>query len=154
MKRQPNETSEEAREVRFWTHEEARKAVPYIRSVLQSVREHGLEMQAQHGRVDKLASQPGRLGRSTLIAQNEALRRREEARGRYLDAIDELEAIDVFCLEPISGEAVIPFINGDQPAWFIFDLFADQPLTQWRYHSDSVDTYRPMTEMLDKISVA
>lgn len=154
MKRHPDETREEAREVRFWTHEEARKAVPYIRSVLSSVREHGLEMQAQDGRARQLASQPGRPDRRSLIVQGETARRRDEARGQYLDAIDELEEIDVFCLDPIHGEAVIPFLHGEQPAWFIFDLFADEPLTQWRYHSDSVETYRPMQEMTEKISIA
>jgi hypothetical protein len=151
MKQHPDET-EEAREVRFWTHDEARKAVPYLRSVLHSVREHYLEMEAQQGRARKLAGQAGRPDRSTLIAHGEMLRRADEAHSRFLDAVDELEEIDVFCCDPVRGEAIIPFLHGDQPAWFIFDLFAHEPLTDWRYHSDSVEIYRPLQEMLSSVA--
>jgi hypothetical protein len=153
MKRRPERSKkEDTREVRFWTNEEARKASPYIRSVLASLREHWLEMQVQDGRARKLAAKPGRPDRSSIIVQSEAARRCEEARNKFLDAVDELEEIDVFCLDPVHGEAVIPFLNGEQPAWFVFDLFAAEPITQWRYHSDPADTYRPLHELWDKIS--
>jgi hypothetical protein len=150
MKRQPKEKRDT--EVRFWTRDEARKAVPYIRSVLRTLREHWLEMQAQDRDARRLADRPGRLDRAALIAHAEAVRRRDEARGRFLDSIDELEDIDVYCAEPTRGEAVIPTLNADQPAWLIFDLFADEPLTHWRYHSDPIETYRPMQELWDQVS--
>ena len=37
-----------------------------------------------------------------------------------------------------------PFIQGDQPAWYVFDLFDNQPIRSWRYQSDPDQTRRAL----------
>ena len=58
-----------------------------------------------------------------------------------------LQAIDVYCLDPIQGLALIPFVHDKQLAWFVYDLFDAEPLRFWRYHEDSFETRRPLAEL-------
>jgi hypothetical protein len=134
--------------VRVWGFDQARQAVPYITSIMTSLREHRLEAQQQHLRSQHLARLPGRPSRAHLIAEAEAARRAREARARYQEAEEELNALDVFCLDAIRGEAVVPFVHDRQLAWFLFDLFDAHPFQHWRYHSDPEDTRRPIAEAL------
>jgi hypothetical protein len=55
------------------------------------------------------------------------------AEGHFNEALRELEALDVYCLDPAKGLALIPFRQGDDLAWFVFDLFAPQGLDGWRF---------------------
>ena len=71
-----------------------------------------------------------------------------EARDRYREAEEELHRLDVYCLDPIRGEGVIPFAHAEQLAWFLFDLFDSPPIRFWRYHSDPLDVRRPIEEAL------
>ena len=148
MKR-PNQTNKKRRRriLKLWTHAQAQSALPYIASVVRSIREDRMEAQQHHLTFQRLARRPGRPDRSALIAQEEARRDAERADEHFQKAVRELHAIDVYCLDPIQGQALIPFAYGNQLAWFVFDLFDAEPLRFWRYHGDSYETRRPLAEM-------
>ena len=148
MKSNRNRSKEPKETVRFWTYDEVRKASPYIASVLRSIREHQLEGQAHGRRAHRLAARPGRPSRTEIIAQAEEVRRAAEARDRLGEAVDELHSLDVFCTDPVRGEAIIPFVHEEKPAWFAFDLFAEETPLSWRYHDDPEETHRPIAEAL------
>jgi hypothetical protein len=133
--------------VRPWTYEQAISALPYVRSLVRAAREHRLHAQGHDLRAERLASRPGRPDRNALIAREDA---REEARKenvRFEEALEELVAIDVYCVDPLGGVAFIPFVREDQLAWFVFDLFGRDALSGWRYHDDPVETRRPISEV-------
>jgi hypothetical protein len=147
VKRQPKGAKERAQTIQVWSYEQARAAVPYISSILRSLREHALEALRHYHRVKRLANRPGRPDRATIIAQHEAEAEARRADERFRDALDELQEMDIYTLDPIQGQALVPFVHNDQLAWFIFDLFDAQPLSFWRFQSDPEDTRRPVTSM-------
>ena len=151
MKR-PNQTNKKRRRriLKLWTHAQAQTALPYIASVVRSIREHRLEAQQYHLTAERLARQPGRPGRTAIIAQEEAVRDAERADERFQKAVRELHIIDVYCLDPMQGLALIPFVYENQLAWFVYDLFDAEPLQFWRYHADSFETRRPLAELDSK----
>lgn len=130
-----------------WTYDQAVKAVPYLTSVMQTVREYRIESQRHDREARRLAALPGRPDRSAIIAHQDALREAGLADRRFSEAVDELEAMGVYCLEPLRGEALIPFAHGDQLAWFVFDMFDSEPLRHWRYHTDPLETRRPIGQI-------
>jgi hypothetical protein len=148
MKRNRNGSRPQRTEIRVWTLEQARRAQPYITSVLTSLREHWLELKDRDRKAKHLANQPGRPDRTRLLAHAEAMRAAQAARDRWQDAEEELHALDVYCINPIRGEAVIPFAHDNQLAWYLFDLFEADPLRFWRYHTDPLDMRRPIEEQL------
>jgi len=127
-----------------WTYEQARKASPYLASILRSVREHRIDAQRHEVAAKRLADAPGRPDRKSLIAHTEATRESERAQDRVAEAIGELDDLGIECLDPVQGIALVPFANEDQLAWFIYDLFDEEPLRYWRYHKDPLDTRRPI----------
>ena len=133
--------------LQIWSLAQARAVVPYLTSVMTSLREHVLEAQAQHHRAGKLADRPGRADRSTLLALEEAKRDAQRAEDRFHEALNELQSLDIYCLDPAGGLALIPFVHDKQLAWFVFDLFDGKPLRSWRYHSDPMETRRPLAEV-------
>jgi hypothetical protein len=80
------------------------------------------------------------------VARADADQAAREARQRFREALEELEALDTFCLDPLSGQALIPFVQEEQLAWYLFDLFDSKPLRYWRYHTDPEETRRPVSE--------
>jgi len=135
--------------VRVWELEQARKAVPYISAILQSLRQHHLEALGCDREARRLAAKPGRPDRSALVAHSEVTRQAQEAGQRVDQDLEELAALDVYSLDPLRGEAVIPFLHGKKLAWFVFDLFDEEDhLRTWRYHDDPLDTRRPLAEAL------
>lgn len=148
MKRHSRGAKKRSRTLQLWTHAQAQAALPYLASVLRSVREHALESQAHRLALNRLANRPGRPDRQTLLAQMESDRLVREADERFGEALDELQVLDVYCTDPIRGEAVIPFLHRDQLAWYLYDLFDDRPLRFWRYDSDPADVRRPLAEVL------
>ncbi len=58
MKRRRNKEKRAMRALRLWTFDEASRAVPYLRSVLGSLREHWLEAQHQRRAGELLARGP------------------------------------------------------------------------------------------------
>jgi hypothetical protein len=136
----------DARLLKLWTHPQAEKALPYVASIVRSLRETRLEALRHHFLGNRLASKPGRPSRKTLIAHEDAIRDADKAEGEFQTALEELQAIDVYCLDPIRGQALIPFAEGDQLAWFVYDLFDQEPLRFWRLHTDPFEERRPISE--------
>jgi hypothetical protein len=145
MKRRRNKEKRAMRALRLWTYEEAARAVPYLRSVVSSLREHWLEAQRQRRAGELLASRPGRPDRQRLVTGADLNRRQESAETRFNDALEELMAIDVYLLDPVKGVALIPFRKDDDLAWYVFDQFSTRGLSGWRFHNDPIEECRPLT---------
>jgi hypothetical protein len=146
----PKKSRKERRTVRPWTYARAQAALPYLRCVMRSLRDHCLEAQGLDLRAKRLADRPGRPDRAGLIARDEAARATEAAQGRFDETLSELGRIDIYCIDPINGVSFIPFIRDDQLAWFVFDLFSDTMLDAWRFHEDPLETRRPIAEVADQ----
>src|SRR5207247_1248830 len=117
--------------LQVWTFPQAQAAVPYLSAVVRSLREHGLEALAWQRTCQRLAGKPGRPNRAAIIALKEAERDAELAQDRFREAAEELHALDTFSLDPLQGQALVPFVHDEQLAWYIFDLFDSQPFRFW-----------------------
>ena len=144
MRKQCNQNPEQTAALRLWTYEAALSAVPYLRAVVRSLREHWLHVQSARRQIERLDSRPGRLDRQTLIRRALAVQELDHADAQLEETFDELTAIDVYCLDPAQGLALIPFGKGDELAWYVFDLFAPQGLEAWRFHRDPLEMRRPL----------
>src|SRR5437867_639200 len=111
MNGHPKKAKKERRLIRPWTYARAQAALPYVRSVMLSLRDYRLEAQSQHLRAERLAKLPGRPDRATLIAREEALKAAAKEGERYDDAVNELGRLDVYCIDALAGVAFIPFIH-------------------------------------------
>ncbi len=145
MKPNPKKARQREQTLQVWTLTQAKAASAYIASIVRSLREHTLEALTLRRNIDRLDQLPGRPSRRTLIAIQEATREMHQAEDRYQEAAEELEILDVFCIDPLRGQAVVPFVHDDQLAWYLFDLFDSQPLRFWRYQTDPEETRRPVT---------
>jgi hypothetical protein len=139
-----------AQTIQVWTIEQARDAVPYLASVLRSVREYRLEAIRWHRTLDRLNAVPGKPDRKAILAMEDAQREATLANDRFQDTVQELLALDVYLLDPIQGLALVPFVQDEQLAWLIFDLFDRDPIQFWRYHTDKLATRRPLAEVREK----
>src|SRR5262249_45427419 len=135
------------------TYAEAVKALPYLRALLRSLREHWLHLQRVRLRLRRLEARRGRPDRQALILRAEAAREAELAEACFHEALRELEALDVSCLDPARGLALISFRQGDEQAWFALDLFAPPGLPALRIHADSLATPRPLPGTLHPVLV-
>jgi hypothetical protein len=131
----------------LWTLGEARAAAPYIASVARSIREHALEARGQRRLLKTLAEKPGRPDRAALIAWEDTNRQVARAEDQLREAIEELDALDICCLEPIGGQVLVPFVQDEQLAWYIFDLFDPHYFRAWRYQSDPEETRRKLAAL-------
>jgi hypothetical protein len=147
MKRNRKEAKKRSRTIRAWTQEQALAALPYLGSVMRSLREHRLEWQRLHNEGERLAKLPGRPGRDALIAHEEAVREARLAEDRFEETLEELHSLDVYCLDPVRGLAFIPFVHEDQLAWFLYELFDGETLRFWRLQTDPLETRRPIAEI-------
>ena len=130
--------------LRLWNHTRALAALPYVRSILRSLREHRLEVQQQRHNAHRLADRPGRPDRAALVAHQDALQESQRADLRYEEALKELQNLGITCLDPVKGHALFPFVHKKRLAWFLFDLFEAEPLHFWRYQDDPEDVRRPV----------
>ena len=130
---------------RLWSFAEAKAAVPYFSSVARSLREHYLEILAKRHEVQRFTERQGRPDRKALIQEQEARRDLHKAEQDYQDALEELSELNVHSLDPGQGMALVPCIQDNQPAWYVFHLFDSQPIRCWRYQSDSGKTRRALT---------
>jgi hypothetical protein len=151
MKRNPRRSKERRQKVKLWTYAQAQTASPYIRAVVRSLREHAVEVLALQRQVQRLANRPGRPDRTALIAHQETEHQLRVARHRFEQAADELDTLNLYSLDPVQGQALIPFVHDDQLAWYIFDLFDTKPLRFWRYQNDSLETRRPVTVLSETV---
>jgi len=133
--------------IRAWTYDQARNALPYIGSVMTSLREHWLEAQHFDRKSRQLADQPGRPDRKRIILQEETSQQAQKALEAFREAQEELNELDVFCTDPVRGEAVIPFSHDKELAWFLYDRYDPEPLRFWRLHTDPLDTRRPIADL-------
>ena len=146
MKHNQKGAKGQRRRIRVWTHPQARAALPYLSAVMRSLRQHRLEAVAHHLTAERLARRPGHPDRASLVAHAEAVRAAAKADEHFREALEELAAIGVYLLDPIAGQALIPFVQDEQLAWYVYDLFDPEPLHSWRYHSDPLETRRPLAE--------
>src|SRR5208282_1669711 len=121
MKRNQKGAKRRRQVLRVWTREQARAALPYVSSIVGSLREHWLDAQSHRRALGRLSGQKGRPDRACLIAQDEEGRAVREADARFQQTLEELQALDIYCLDPSRGQALIPFVNGAQLAWFVYD---------------------------------
>jgi hypothetical protein len=135
--------------IQVWTHEQARRVLPYVASIMRSLREHRLQAQQAAREAQQLKDRPGRPKRAALIAQEEAERTGRTAEQLFQEALDELHTLDIYCLDPTRGLALIPFSRDNQLAWFVYELFDDEPLRYWRFHQDPLEARRPYTNEPD-----
>jgi hypothetical protein len=147
VKRNPKGAKRREPALQVWTFAQALAAVPYIVSVVRSIREHALEALSQARNVRRLANRPGRRTRDDLIAVEEAEQAARHADDKFQDAVAELQSLDIYSLDPIQGLALVPFVHEDQLAWYIFDIHDSPPFRFWRYQTDPEETRRPITSM-------
>lgn len=132
-------------EARLWTQQQARKVVPYLSSVLHSLREHALEIQAGQIRLARLEKAPGRPTRTQLINISDTRTDLDRQRRRLVETAEELQNLGASLVDPVQGVALLPFTHEKRLAWFVFDLFDTNPLRWWRYQDDPDDFRRPLT---------
>jgi hypothetical protein len=131
--------------LRLWTFEDAQAAVPYLSSVVRSIREHHLAILGKRRELQAIADRPGRPDRKVLIEEQEGRRELQRSEQEYQDALEELAELDVQPLDAGQGTALVPFVHDEQLAWYVFDLFDSQPIRSWRYQSDPDETRRKLT---------
>ncbi len=144
MKSNPRRTRRSRQSLRLWTLAEARAAAPYIASIARSIREHALEARNQRRVLKTLSEKPGRPDRAAIIAWDEGNKQLVRAEDQLREAIEELEALDICCLDPIGGQVLVPFVQEEQLAWYIFDLFDPHYFRAWRFQSDPEETRRKL----------
>ena len=145
MKRRRHVKNRAMRLIRLWTYADAVKAVPYYRSLTNSLRDHWLELQSKALAAKRLQD-VRRPTRRDMIALEETQKDLGEAQDEFNSALEELMRMDVFLLDPVHGIALIPFQQEDDLAWYVFDLFDEHGLVSWRYHKDPLETRRPMPQ--------
>jgi hypothetical protein len=133
--------------LQLWTYSGARKLVPYLRSLVQSLRDGWLELRQAEEQVRRIEARPGRADRDSLIRLEDARRDIARADARIREVLAEMHALSVYNLDPAGGYAFVPFVQGDDLAWFIFDLFDPRGLVGWRMHTDPPSSQRPLTEL-------
>jgi hypothetical protein len=149
MKKKQNHQANATVAMKLWTRAQALKAVPYLRAVSRSLREHWLTVRQARLSVERLDARPGPLDGPGRFLREELKREAEVALGQFEEAMNELMDLDVYSIDPGRGFALIPFIEGKELAWFVFDLFAPHGLVAWRFDSDPTETRRPLAETFD-----
>src|SRR5262245_31101870 len=89
---------------RTWSYHEAVKAVPYLQSVVGSLREEWLRLR-QAQRAMQLIEGRGMSARQRLSSQQDAERETGLAESRFAEALAELAALNVDCLDAAQGLA-------------------------------------------------
>lgn len=148
MKRQPKKSAPRAEEFAVWTFAQAGRAVPFVSSVMRSIRELYLDEQGRRHFVRKLEARSGRPDRHTIILQEDAKREADRLQGEIALAAQELASLNIHCVDPVNGVAMIPFAQREKLAWLVFDLFGEQTgITSWRYHDDPLTQRRPLEDI-------
>jgi hypothetical protein len=133
----------------LWNWSDAVKAVPYLRSVVASLREHWLEVLETKRRLHLATMKKSATKRQQILEREAQEGHLHRAQTQFNDALEELSRIDIFLLEPVRGSALVPFRKGDDLAWYVFDLFAKSGLAGWRYHNDPMEECRPLSLLED-----
>src|SRR5262249_10191964 len=113
-------------------------------------REHWLDVHRAKRHLRRLDKKPGRPDRASLLDRETVATESEDAADRFDESLRELMSLDVYCVDPVEGLALIPFRKGDELAWFVFDLFDPERLESWRLHNDPIEKRRPLAEALEE----
>ncbi len=151
MKRRHRNKKRPVRVIRLWAKEDVEKAVPYLRSVVGSLREHWLAVQSLQREAALLGRRPAKT-RDQILAETSVQENSARAEQRFEDALSELTKIDVFLLDPVQGLALIPFRKEDELAWFVFDNFDKRGLVGWRLHQDALEECRPLKQLDEPVA--
>ena len=141
MKRNPGKKRKQQL-IQVWSYDQTIKALPYLLEVIRSLRENYLAMQFANHRLSKIGQRLGRPDRSVFIAKQEAQLDSETSSSKYNQDVAELESMGMFVASPANGVVAIPFIEEEQLAWFILELYHEDHVVGWRYQSDPLDTRR------------
>ena len=141
MKRNPGKKRKQQL-IQVWSYDQTIKALPYLLEVIRSLRENYLAMQFANHRLTKIGQRLGRPDRSAFIAKQEAQLDSETSSSKYNQDVAELESMVMFVASPANGVVAIPFIEEEQLAWFILELYYEDHVVGWRYQSDPLDTRR------------
>lgn len=144
MKPRRERSKKRMRVMSLWSGNDVLKAVPYLHSIVGSLREHWLDVLNVQQKIDKAAVQKGLPNRQQLIEEKTRQEDHSYARAKFEDALEELNKIDVFLLDPVRGLAMIPFRKEDDLAWYVFDHFASRGVIGWRLHNDPIEKCRPL----------
>jgi hypothetical protein len=148
MKRNRKGARRREQAIRLWDYAEARRATAYLTSIMRTLRESQLAAARCQLAARRLEQKPGVPDRTALIEREEQLKEGQRAEARFREALEELHALDVYCLDPVQGEALIPFVCDKELAWFVFDLFASDLVASWRFQTDPLEKRRPIAEAL------
>jgi hypothetical protein len=146
MRKQRKQRAEKTVTLRLWTLTGARKAAPYFRSLVQSLRDRWLELRDKQEQVRRIESRPGRLDRDSLILREDSRRDVVRAELNVEAVVEEMVEFSIYGIDPAGGLAGIPTLHDKTLAWLIFDLFDPQGLVAWRLHSDPLETRRPLAD--------
>lgn len=144
MKRNRNGKRRSKQALQVYTFDQANRVLPYVCSIMKSLREHQLTAQSHAVRAKHLAGSPAARERKNLIENQEALKAAQVSWNGFQETLADLHALDIYCLDAIQGLALIPFVHDNQLAWFVFDLFDADPMQTWRYHEDPIEMRRPI----------
>jgi len=147
MKKQRKQRTEETIALRLWTYAGAMKAVPYLRSLTQSLRDAWLELRQAQTELRRIKASAGRPDRDSLIRLEESQRILHRAEAKLEEIINEMLPLSAYCVDPGAGLIVLPWLSNGTLAWFVFDLFDTNGLVAWRLHSDPIETRRPLAEI-------
>jgi hypothetical protein len=141
---QPSQSSRpRAQVMSIWTLEQARRAIPYIHTLLSGLREHRLDGLSNRLRAHHVRQSGNPRCEQQIESARAAAHQAEE---RFQEDFEELQALSVYPLNALQGVALLPFIREQHLAWLIFDLFDDDPLRCWRYHDDPPQAVRMLAD--------
>jgi len=136
--------------LRLWSYADAVKALPYLRVIVASLRDHWLELQKARHEARQVAAGPIRQNRQSLIQQIEVIKAVATAEANVDETVQELLTLGACSVDPLRGLALIPFNQNGELAWFVYDLFSPGGLTGWRFHLDPLQTRRPLVDVHDR----
>jgi len=108
---------------RVWTDSEALAVLPYVASIMRSLREHRLDAVRHHLAAKRLAGKPGRPRRDTLLAQEEAACEASRADAKYQKTLAELHSLGFRCLDSVAGLAIVTVYQNGDLAEYVYSLF-------------------------------
>src|SRR6266849_3564860 len=97
VKRNRHGSRKRRESIQVWTYDQARRVLPYVASIMRSLREYCLEAQQYQLAADRLAKRPGRPDRAAILARTGAVEDADEAEERFHQALDELHTLDIYC---------------------------------------------------------
>jgi len=121
-------TDRRHRSLRVRTCAQARTVLPYVASILRSLREHRLDLLRHRLSAQRLAGKPGRSRRDTPLAQEEAAREEGRADAEYQKTLAELKSLGIRCLDSVAGLAIFTVYQDGYLRKYVYDLFDLQPL--------------------------